>query len=276
MRRVAGVSPLSLPLRNRRSARSGKSSRKIHASTWSAALAVALLCVGGALIVAGLVQQPEQSAGARALPRTAHLPLQPNESPNRAAKAPREAVHVEARLTPDLAAPQATQSQATPSQSTEPQAGVTKVTLPQVASPDGAPPEALAPQDAPAGDDTIEENGSAETSSAETGSAETGRASWYDLATKTASGETMDGTLLTAAHRTLPLGSHVRVKNLANGRAVVVRINDRGPFAKNRIIDLSKAAAEALGMVEDGVARVAVTPVAGEVASNDTGLAETR
>jgi rare lipoprotein A len=253
MRRVAGVFPLTFRLRYRPSERNGKSSRKIHGSTWAAALAVTLLCVGAALIVAGLLQTDEQSAGLRALPRTAHLPLQPNESPNRGKKAAREPVHA-----------------------TSQQAELANVTLPDIAPPDAPPPEALAPQGEPPGDDTIEENGSAETGSAETGSAETGRASWYDLTTKTASGETMDGTLLTAAHNTLPLGSHARVKNLDNGRAVVVRINDRGPFAKNRIIDLSKAAAEALGMVEDGVARVEVTPVAGEVASIDSGLAATR
>ena len=78
----------------------------------------------------------------------------------------------------------------------------------------------------------------------------------------------MDGDALTAAHNTLPLGTRVRVANLDNGRAVVVRINDRGPFAKDRIIDLSKAAAEQLGMIEDGVARVRVTPIDGEVAAN--------
>jgi rare lipoprotein A len=240
MRRVAGVFPLTFRLRHRHSARNGKSSRKIHGSTSAAALAVTLLCVGAALIVAGLLQEPEQSAGMRALPRTAHLPVQPNEFPNRDKKASREAVH------------------ATPQQ-----AELANATLPDIAPPDTPPPEALAPQGEPPGDDTIEENGSAQT----------GRASWYDLTTKTASGETMDGTLFTAAHNTLPLGSHARVKNLDNGRAVVVRINDRGPFAKNRIIDLSKAAAEALGMVEDGVARVEVTPVAGEFASIDAGLA---
>jgi rare lipoprotein A len=97
--------------------------------------------------------------------------------------------------------------------------------------------------------------------------AETGRASWYDLASKTASGEAMDADGLTAAHPTLPLGSHVRVENLDNGRAVVVRINDRGPFAKDRIIDLSKEAAMQLGMIEAGVARVSVSPVE-MVASN--------
>ena len=86
------------------------------------------------------------------------------------------------------------------------------------------------------------------------GQTETGRASWYDLNTKTASGEAMDASALTAAHPTLPLGTEVRVANLDNGRAVVVRINDRGPFAKDRIIDLSRAAAEELGMIDAGVA----------------------
>jgi hypothetical protein len=70
---------------------------------------------------------------------------------------------------------------------------------------------------------------------------ETGRASWYDFTTATASGEVMDGDRLTAAHRTLPLGSRVLVENLANGRSVVVRINDRGPV-KGCIIDVSRAA----------------------------------
>jgi rare lipoprotein A len=94
---------------------------------------------------------------------------------------------------------------------------------------------------------------------------ETGRASWYALQTATASGEVMDEEGLTAAHRTLPLGSHVKVENLDNGRAVVVRINDRGPFAKDRIIDLSKAAAAEIGMIEDGVANVRVSLVESEM-----------
>jgi rare lipoprotein A len=98
--------------------------------------------------------------------------------------------------------------------------------------------------------------------------AETGHASWYDLASATASREPMDADALTAAHPSLPLGSHVRVANLDNGREVVVRINDRGPFAKDRIIDLSKAAAETIGMVEAGVARVSVSLVESVVASN--------
>jgi rare lipoprotein A len=94
------------------------------------------------------------------------------------------------------------------------------------------------------------------------GLADTGRASWYQLASMTASGERMDAGALTAAHRTLPLGSYARVENLDNGRVVLVRINDRGPFAKGRIIELSKAAAEGLGMIEKGVARVRVSPAA--------------
>jgi rare lipoprotein A len=217
-------------------------------SAVAVAAGVAVLCVAVALSIARMIPAPERGAGLTALPRTVHLPLVPNESPNRAKKAAREPVHMEARLTPQATPPQATQSQAE----------LSHVTLPEVASPDATPPEALAPQGAPEGDDTIEENGSAQI----------GRASWYDLSTKTASGEKMDGDALTAAHRTLPLGTRVRVANLDNGRELVVRINDRGPFAKDRIIDLSKEAARQLGMVKDGVANVQVSPVAGEVASN--------
>jgi rare lipoprotein A len=64
---------------------------------------------------------------------------------------------------------------------------------------------------------------------------------------KTASGERMNPSAMTAAHRTLPFGSHVRVTNKRNGRSVTVRINDRGPFVRGRVIDLSPAAARALG-----------------------------
>ena len=73
---------------------------------------------------------------------------------------------------------------------------------------------------------------------------------------KTANGEVFDMNKLTAAHRTLPFGVNVRVTNLSNNRYVVVRINDRGPFVGNRIIDLSLAAAQQLGMVEAGLVRV--------------------
>ena len=85
----------------------------------------------------------------------------------------------------------------------------------------------------------------------------------------------MDGDALTAAHRSLPFGSEVRVANLDNGREVVVRINDRGPFSKGRIIDVSRAAAEKLGMIAAGVARVSVNPVRDAVAS-DGGRRERR
>ena len=81
-------------------------------------------------------------------------------------------------------------------------------------------------------------------------------ASWYHAVGKTASGERPQPQDLIAAHRTLPLGTAVRVTSLDNGRSVVVRIDDRGPFAKGRIIDLSRAAAEQLGMRGEGVARV--------------------
>lgn len=90
---------------------------------------------------------------------------------------------------------------------------------------------------------------------------ETGIASWYGPgfhSKKTANGETYDQTALTAAHRTLPLPSAVRVTNLENGRAVVLRINDRGPFARGRIIDVSQRGAQLLGFIEQGTAKVRV------------------
>ncbi len=93
-----------------------------------------------------------------------------------------------------------------------------------------------------------------------------GHASWYSLpANKTASGEQMNPNELTAAHRSLPFGTRVLVENLANGRSVVVRINDRGPFIGGRIIDLSKAAAASIGMIASGVAEVRVSTADGGV-----------
>jgi rare lipoprotein A len=86
-----------------------------------------------------------------------------------------------------------------------------------------------------------------------------GRASWYGPGfhgRRTASGETFNTNALTAAHRTLPFGAKVRVVNKRTGRSVVVRINDRGPYAHGRIIDLSRAAAKAIGLA--GVADVAI------------------
>jgi rare lipoprotein A len=86
-----------------------------------------------------------------------------------------------------------------------------------------------------------------------------GIASWYGPQHQgklTASGERFDMRKLTAAHRTLPLDTRLRVTNLENGRTVTVTVNDRGPFVRDRIIDLSAAAARALDMKEDGIARV--------------------
>jgi rare lipoprotein A len=88
---------------------------------------------------------------------------------------------------------------------------------------------------------------------------EVGVASWYGgefQGRPTASGEIFETNDMTAAHRTLPFGTHVMVTNLQNDRAVVVRINDRGPFVQGRIIDLSYAAARVLGIVGPGQARV--------------------
>ena len=90
---------------------------------------------------------------------------------------------------------------------------------------------------------------------------ETGTASWYgkDFHAKyTANGEIYDMNTLTAAHRTLPLPSIVRVTNLENGRSLILRVNDRGPFAKNRIIDVSKRASQLLGFQTQGTAKVKV------------------
>jgi rare lipoprotein A len=84
----------------------------------------------------------------------------------------------------------------------------------------------------------------------------TGLASWYGRAhhgKKTSSGEVYDRTQLTAAHRTLPMGTRVRVINVDNHRSVVVRINDRGPFKAGRIIDLSQAAAREIGALDEGL-----------------------
>lgn len=90
---------------------------------------------------------------------------------------------------------------------------------------------------------------------------ETGIASWYGAAfhgRKTANGEDYDMNSLTAAHRTLPMPSFVRVTNLGNGRSLVLKVNDRGPFAKGRIIDVSKRGAQLLGFQNQGTSRVRV------------------
>ena len=91
------------------------------------------------------------------------------------------------------------------------------------------------------------------------GATEEGVASWYGHpyhGRATTSSEIYDMEQMTAAHRTLPLGTRVRVENLANGREVEVRINDRGPFVENRVLDLSRAAARKIQMLGPGTARV--------------------
>lgn len=92
-----------------------------------------------------------------------------------------------------------------------------------------------------------------------------GQASYYGTrhhGMRTANGERFDQHALTAAHRTLPFGTRVKVTHLANGRSVTVRINDRGPVSRQRLIDLSRAAAEQLGMLRQGVATVRVEALA--------------
>jgi rare lipoprotein A len=100
---------------------------------------------------------------------------------------------------------------------------------------------------------------------------EVGLASFYGRAHHgrlTASGERFDMRAMTCAHRTLPFGTRVRVTDLETGRSVVVRVNDRGPYAESRVVDLSLGAARTLGIVERGVARVRLEQVA-ETAARD-------
>jgi rare lipoprotein A len=96
---------------------------------------------------------------------------------------------------------------------------------------------------------------------------ETGVASWYGpgfVGHSTANGEVYDANALTAAHKTLPMPTLVRVTNLENGRQIQIRINDRGPYVNNRIIDLSQRAAQLLGMEQQGTAKVRVQVMADE------------
>lgn len=102
---------------------------------------------------------------------------------------------------------------------------------------------------------------------------EEGVASWYGPnfhGNLTANGETYDMNGITAAHRTLPFNTVVRVHNLDNGKSVEVRINDRGPFAKNRIIDLSKGAAQKIDMIGPGTANVELILVDGNLENSRT------
>ena len=93
---------------------------------------------------------------------------------------------------------------------------------------------------------------------------ELGRASWYGRTHNgrpTASGAPFDMNGMTAAHRVLPMGSRVRIDNLENGRSVVLTVNDRGPFVRGRIVDVSREAARQLGFAEQGTAQVRLTAV---------------
>jgi rare lipoprotein A len=89
-----------------------------------------------------------------------------------------------------------------------------------------------------------------------------GKASWYGThcngGTRTASGERLSNGAATAAHKTLPMGTNVRVTNLANGKSEVVRINDRGPYSKGRVIDVTEGVAQRLGFYSRGIVTVKV------------------
>jgi len=85
-----------------------------------------------------------------------------------------------------------------------------------------------------------------------------GMASFYKHGSKTANGEQFNSSELTAAHRTLPFGTRLRVTDVATGQSVTVRVNDRGPFIPGRVVDVSHSAAEALGMIDRGIAKVKV------------------
>ncbi len=108
----------------------------------------------------------------------------------------------------------------------------------------------------------------------EEGYTQVGIASWYGIEEHNryaANGERFSKHALTAAHKSLPMGTVVRVTNLENGRDVVVKINDRGPFVRGRIIDLSHAAAKSIGMVQDGTVKVKVEVVS-TTSTRDTGI----
>jgi peptidoglycan lytic transglycosylase len=103
---------------------------------------------------------------------------------------------------------------------------------------------------------------------------EVGLASYYGSrfhGSRTASGTSYDRRGLTAAHRTLPFGTRIRVTNLANGRSVVLTVTDRGPFRKDRIVDVSARAARRLGFLRDGLARVRVEVVEEDRPADDSG-----
>jgi rare lipoprotein A len=94
--------------------------------------------------------------------------------------------------------------------------------------------------------------------------AQSGLASWYALHSRTACGEKMNPAAMTAAHRTLPCGTRIKVTHKSTGRSVIVRVNDRGPFKRGRVVDLSRGAARHIGMIHSGVAPVSLQVVGKE------------
>jgi rare lipoprotein A len=99
------------------------------------------------------------------------------------------------------------------------------------------------------------------------GKSQFGKAAWYDfVGKKTASGEILDRITATAAHRSLPLASYAKVTDLDNSRSVIVKINDRGPYTRGRIIDLSPRAADVLDIKRAGVAAVVIEPLVNQAA----------
>ena len=111
----------------------------------------------------------------------------------------------------------------------------------------------------------------------EVGATEIGKAAWYNFVGRpTSTGERLDTVTATAAHRTLPLSSYAKVTNLDSGRSVIVRINDRGPWTRRFIIDLSPRAADVLDMKRAGVASVMVEPITAETVGAKPTLATFR
>ncbi len=156
------------------------------------------------------------------------------------------------------AAPGASPGTATDRSAAKPDAASVKKSLPTT-TPDPASPSAAQPSGAAAANAPTTTEAQPVTNEAATGWTEEGIASWYGprfQGKRTANGERFNTNELTAAHKSLPFGTRVRVKSMVNGKEVVVRINDRGPFIKGRIIDLSQAAAKAIGML--GIKRVEI------------------
>jgi rare lipoprotein A len=147
---------------------------------------------------------------------------------------------------------------------------------PDVATP-GEPPAALPEKPTALTEGDISQPTPAEESQPRTALRELakGIASWYGPrfhGRRTASGERFDQEALTAAHRTLPFGTIVRVQSLVNGRTVDVRINDRGPFLRQRVIDLSRGAARALGLIDAGTGvKPVLLSIVEEAGGNDGG-----